>query len=70
MRRIYLFWMKLAAKSVEMQMSVILRIIYYLLMFPVGFWYRITGVINRCKNQRTNWQDWDFMQNTDETRKM
>lgn len=63
-------WRKISQKAMEIQAKVLLGIIYFTILVPVGLWYRATHDILKNKPVTTNWQDWPHTNTDKEIKEM
>lgn len=53
-------WKEISRVAMEFQAKIILGIIYFTLLVPLGIWFRLTHDTLRQGNIKTNWQPWSF----------
>lgn len=51
-------WKKISVRAMEFQAKVILSILYFSLLFPLGLWYKYTHDILKQKKSKSMWSNW------------
>lgn len=70
MHKIWKKWKIVANRAMEFQAKIILWVVYFTILAPLGLWYKFTHDILRQKRVQTNWQNWPHQNTLESVHKM